>query len=74
MNSEYVLRMANQSADTFGIYPDREQAVCDLADHINRFWEPRMRASLLKLAGGADDSARLSPLVHEAVARLRPPP
>lgn len=74
MNNDYVIRMANQIADALGINPDRDQAIHDLADHLNRFWEPRMRASLLTVAGSVDAAARLSPLVREAIARLRPPP
>ncbi len=74
MNNDYVIRMANQIADALGINPDRDQAIHDLADHLNRFWEPRMRASLLAVAGSVDAAARLSPLVREAIARLRLPP
>jgi len=72
MNTDYVLRMANQIADALGINPDQEQAVRDLADHLNRFWEPRMRGSLLTLADTPDGAARLSPLVQRALASLRP--
>lgn len=74
MNTDYVLRMANQIADALGINPDQEQAVRDLADHLNRFWEPRMRGALLTLAATPDGAARLSPLVCRAVGALRPPP
>ena len=30
------------------LLPDRQQALEDIAGHIKRFWEPRMRRSLLK--------------------------
>lgn len=73
MNTDYVLRMANQIADALGINPDQEQAVRDLADHLNRFWAPRMRGALLTLAATPDGVARLSPLVCRALTNVRPP-
>ncbi|WP_124081481.1 formate dehydrogenase subunit delta [Pigmentiphaga humi] len=39
--------MANQIGDFFGTMPDRDQAVADVADHLKRFWEPRMLRTLL---------------------------
>jgi formate dehydrogenase subunit delta len=73
MNNDYVIRMANQIADALGINPDRDQAIHDLADHLNRFWEPRMRASLLAVAGSVDAAARLSPLPKPSPACVRRP-
>ena len=41
-----MLRMANQIASFFnGSGP--EEAVRDAAEHINKFWDPRMRAVLM---------------------------
>ena len=57
----------------FGNHADK-CAVRDLAEHLKRFWEPRMRGALLTLADTPDGAARLSPLVCRAVAVLRPPP
>ena len=74
MNHDYIVRMANQIGDALGINPDQDQAVRDLADHLKRFWEPRMRGALLTLADTPDGAARLSPLVHRALTSLRPSP
>lgn len=54
MNSDDLIRMANQIADYFRPYP-REEAVKGVADHIIAFWDPRMRARLAEIvaAGGA---------------------
>jgi formate dehydrogenase subunit delta len=46
METQDMIRMANQIASFFnGSGP--EVAVKDAAEHINKFWEPRMRAALL---------------------------
>ena len=46
MQQQDMLRMANQIASFFnGSGP--EQAVKDAAEHINKFWDPRMRAVLV---------------------------
>ena len=46
MQKQDMLRMANQIASFFnGSGP--EAAVKDAAEHINKFWDPRMRALLI---------------------------
>ena len=46
MDQQDMIRMANQIASFFnGSGP--EVAVKDAAEHINKFWEPRMRAALI---------------------------
>lgn len=53
MNSDDLIRMANQIADFYTPY-SREEAVKGIADHIIAFWDPRMRAGLAEIvaAGG----------------------
>ena len=46
MNRSDMIRMANQIA-TFFNGAGHEQAVKDTAEHINKFWEPRMRQALI---------------------------
>jgi formate dehydrogenase subunit delta len=57
MNEENnLVTMANQIGEFFETMPDRHQASEDLAGHLKRFWEPRMRKSLLQYVneqGGA---------------------
>jgi len=70
MSPEKMIHMANQIAIFFETHP-REAALDGFADHINRFWEPRMRRQLLDhLAAGGEG---LRPLAIEAAARIRPP-
>ncbi|RVC20881.1 formate dehydrogenase subunit delta, partial [Mesorhizobium sp. M7A.F.Ca.CA.004.04.2.1] len=40
--AEKLVRMANQIADFFHSKP-REEGIAGVAEHINKFWEPRMR-------------------------------
>jgi formate dehydrogenase subunit delta len=42
-----LVRMANQIGDFFGTMKDRRQSLEEIAAHLRRFWEPRMRTALL---------------------------
>lgn len=70
MNTPTLVRMANQIASFFRVQPEAE-AVAATADHIRKFWDPRMRRDLtahLK-AGGAG----LDPLALAAAQSLEEP-
>lgn len=63
--------MADQIARNFAAI-GHDNAVAATAEHIVKFWDPRMKAAIL-----ADDRAQLSPIVAGAVAMLargREPP
>jgi formate dehydrogenase subunit delta len=64
---ERLVYMANQIGRYFSAQP-REDAAAGVADHLARFWDPRMRAMIREhlRAGGAG----LDPAVRDAVARL----
>jgi formate dehydrogenase subunit delta len=47
-NTEHLIRMANSIGDFFSAMPDEAEARRDLATHIRRFWEPRMRRSIFE--------------------------
>jgi len=70
MKIDNLITMANQIGSFFEAMPDREEAVADIAGHIKRFWEPRMRRALL---GHVDDAAGsdLLDIVREALGRHR---
>jgi len=63
MTPDKMVHMANQIALFFAAYP-HDEAVAGVADHLKKFWEPRMRRQLAAhlATGGAD----LHPLVIEA--------
>jgi formate dehydrogenase subunit delta len=66
MNPANLIKMANQIGAFFEAMPNREQAVKDIAAHIQKNWEPRMRSALLQHVGRSGD-IELSPLVREAL-------
>jgi hypothetical protein len=47
--------------------------VAELADHLTRFWEPRMRSALVETASDGSLKSSLSPLVLQALERMRTP-
>ncbi len=66
MDIQHLVKMANQIGTFFESMPDREQAKDDIASHLKRFWEPRMRRAIV--AGlSADETRELMPLVREAI-------
>lgn len=70
MTNEKMLMMVNQIAIFFTSQPGEDQAQC-VADHINDFWEPRMRQQLLDhLAAGGEG---LEPLVVAAASLIKAP-
>jgi formate dehydrogenase subunit delta len=70
MTPETLVRMANQIADFFKVHPE-EEAVAGTADHIRRFWDPRMRAKLADhLAAGGEG---LTPIARKAAEQACKP-
>ena len=72
MQGDDLVRMANQIAQFFAVYPE-EDAVEGIRDHLLKFWPPSMRKDLLVITGGMlHTEAALHPLVIKAAAGLRP--
>jgi formate dehydrogenase subunit delta len=69
MNSAHLVKMANQIGAFFEAMPDREQAVRDVADHLRRSWNPRMRQQLAGMPD-EDKAEQLKPIVYEALVVL----
>ncbi len=65
-----LVRMANQIATFFLSQPEEIRAE-GVATHINKFWEPRMRAQLFEHIESGGDG--LLPLVINASALIRRP-
>ncbi|HNA28661.1 MAG TPA: formate dehydrogenase subunit delta [Thiobacillaceae bacterium] len=70
MDIARLIQMANQIGAFFDAEPERDLARKGIAEHLARFWEPRMRALLL---AHLDDKAGegLHALVREALAEHR---
>jgi len=47
MHIENLVKMANQIGQFFEAEPNREQAIKDIASHLKRFWDPRMRTAII---------------------------
>ncbi|HML07164.1 MAG TPA: formate dehydrogenase subunit delta [Xanthobacteraceae bacterium] len=67
MSPDKLVYMANQIGKFF-TSQGQEQAAAGTADHLRKFWDPRMRAAIVAhlQAGGAG----LDPVVRLAVERL----
>jgi formate dehydrogenase subunit delta len=70
MSPEKTIRMANQIA-TFFESQGEDEAVTGVADHINSFWEPRMRTQLLQMLESGE--AGFHPSVLAALPKIRRP-
>ena len=68
MSADRLIYMANQIGKFFQSQ-GHDKAVAGIAEHIKKFWDPRMRRGLFAHldAGGA----RLDPDVREAIATLQ---
>lgn len=70
MDIDNLVRMANRIGDFFDALPDADEAREGVANHLKRFWEPRMRAELLRHLD-ATGGAGLKPIVVEALQKHR---
>lgn len=46
-STDTLVTMANQIGGFFDTLSDREQSLAEVAGHLKRFWEPRMRIALI---------------------------
>jgi formate dehydrogenase subunit delta len=70
MNNDNLIRMVNRIGAFFAAMPDRDEAMRELAQHVRRFWEPRMRKQLFEhLETGRADG--VDSLVVAALQRHR---
>ena len=71
MNIDLLIKMTNEIGDFFaGVEVNDPQAAArDVANHIKRYWEPRMRAQMLKYFEERQ-GAGLTDLGKNAVALL----
>ena len=69
MDASNLIRMANRIGQFFEAMPDRDEALHGIAEHIQKFWDPRMRGRLLTALAQAEEAQSLSPIVREALLR-----
>lgn len=70
MDIHNLTHMANRIGQFFEAMPDQQEASKEIANHLRKFWEPRMRRELLAhldATGGND----LLPIVKAALVTHR---
>jgi formate dehydrogenase subunit delta len=69
MDIDKLVAMANRIGDFFEAMPDADEARTGVADHLRRFWDPRMRRAIV--AHVQNGGAGLHAIVREAIERNR---
>lgn len=70
MNTERLIQMANSVGEFYAAWPDVEEARRDLAAHIRRYWEPRMRRGIHEHLQNAQGEG-LSEIVLQSLRQYR---
>jgi formate dehydrogenase subunit delta len=70
MDIHNLVHMANRIGDFYESMPDAEEAKSDIANHIAKFWEPRMRRILIEQLQ-TEGTQALHAMVREAVVAHR---
>jgi formate dehydrogenase subunit delta len=66
MSPDKLAYMANQIGKFFAHQP-HEKAVAAIADHLRKYWDPRMRSEIVAHL----QAVQLDPAAREAVEQLR---
>jgi len=70
-NIPHLIKLANRIGSFFEAFPNRDEALEGIANHIQKFWEPRMRTALLDFLetrpDGQSGDAGLSDIALEAI-------
>ena len=69
MKTDRLVTMANQIGAFFNAEADKTEAAKSVANHLKRYWDPRMRREIVahyREAGGAG----LDPVARSAIALL----
>jgi formate dehydrogenase subunit delta len=70
MDSQQLIKMANQIGQFFESMPNRAEAEKDIATHLKRFWDPRMRRVIVASLDTSDADS-MSAIVREAISTHR---
>ena len=80
MNIDLLIKMTNEISEFFAGTTDADSAAKDVANHLRRYWEPRMRAQMLSYyeqrqgAGLSEVGKKAVALLHEAAKSPPVPP
>ena len=67
MDASNLIQMANRIGEFFEAMPDHEEALHGIAEHIHKFWEPRMRGRLQTVLDHPEEVQQLRPIVKDAL-------
>jgi formate dehydrogenase subunit delta len=67
MEPQRLVTMANQIAHAFRLKGE-ERAIAETADHIQKFWDPRMRREIRAILEAGGDG--LEPIARKAVEQI----
>lgn len=74
-NIDGLIQKANRIGQFFEAMPDRTEGIEGIVDHIQKFWEPRMRVAMLSFLSdhpdGRSTKAELTPMVLDAIQSHR---
>lgn len=65
---QLLVTMANDISNFFASDPDEEAAVGQVANHLKKFWEPRMREAIRRHV--SEGGTGLSSIALQAVKKL----
>ena len=69
MNIDHLIKMANEISSFREGEPGGDKAANEVATHLKRYWEPRMRAQMIRYFEERQ-GAGLSDIARQAVASL----
>jgi formate dehydrogenase subunit delta len=69
--NQKLVRMAEQIAANCSYHGDQELVADKVADHLNRFWDPRMRTAITAMVAEAD--LEISDVLRLALSRIHTP-
>jgi formate dehydrogenase subunit delta len=77
MNIDLLIKMANEIGEFFTGASDPQQAARDVANHLKRYWEPRMHRQMLayyeqRQGAGLSDVAKSAVGVLYAASKAPP--
>lgn len=72
MQTETLIKMANQVGDFFEAEPDQAQAKKDIANHLNKFWTKDMRNQIAAHVQTSQGTGLHSQVISAIAAHLNP--
>ncbi len=72
MQTETLIKMANQIGDFFEAEPNKTQAQLDIAQHLNRFWTKDMRNQIAAHVQAKQGAGLHAQVISAIAAHLNP--